>query len=158
MEICELLLSVASRSFVLCASRDCPIFIFVFVQQDPPHPHPLPFWGSIMPQLCVSLVQAEVQPVEDTTSYRPPQDPQGEPSEPPAPPRPPPMTPQEIAAYRSGEDPDFDPVERRGWWEVNLAAGGPPPPPASPPCSFPCFLCVVVTRFMLSIVDWRQSL
>ena len=38
-------------------------------------------------------------------------------------PRPPPMTTQQIAAYRSGEDPDFDPVERRGWWEVDLAQG-----------------------------------
>ena len=38
-------------------------------------------------------------------------------------PRPPPMTTQQIAAYRSGEDPDFDPVERRGWWEVDLTSG-----------------------------------
>ena len=38
-------------------------------------------------------------------------------------PRPPPMTTQQIAAYRSGEDPDFDPVERRGWWEVDLTLG-----------------------------------
>lgn len=80
---------------------------------------------------CCSPMQAEAQPVEDTTTYGTPQDPQADSVEAPAPvvaPRPPPMTTQEIAAYRSGEDPDFDPVERRGWWEVNLAAGGCPPP------------------------------
>lgn len=38
-------------------------------------------------------------------------------------PRPPPMTTEQIAAYRSGADPDFDPVERRGWWEVDLTSG-----------------------------------
>lgn len=91
---------------------------------------------SIMTWVCFFPMQAEVEPLEDTTSVRTSQDPQADSVEAPAPvaPRPPPMTTQEIAAYRSGEDPDFDPVERRGWWEVNLAAGGCHPSPFLNPC------------------------
>ncbi|KAL3153612.1 hypothetical protein ABBQ32_013217 [Trebouxia sp. C0010 RCD-2024] len=85
-----------------------------------------PQLGPASPAATQEIVPAEVEPLEDTTSVRTSQDPQADSVEAPAPvaPRPPPMTTQEIAAYRSGEDPDFDPVERRGWWEVNLAAGG----------------------------------
>ena len=73
------------------------------------------------------MSQAAAQPVamtsERVTPDRPVQVDSNEGAAPVVAPKPPPMTTQQIAAYRSGEDPDFDPVERRGWWEVDLTSG-----------------------------------
>ena len=85
------------------------------------------------------MVQAVAQPVamtgEGVASNGPSQVNNVEASAPVAAPRPPPMTTQQIAAYRSGEDPDFDPVERRGWWEVDLTQGQ---------CTLQKLLCAVL--------------
>ena len=83
--------------------------------------------AAVCLDVALAVVQAAAEPVavtrEEVTPDTSAQVDGHEAAAPVVAPKPAPMTTQQIAAYRSGEDPDFDPVERRGWWEVDLTSG-----------------------------------